>query len=87
LLSPFAALGQTTAFTYQGRLTDSSMAANGSYDFQFALFDAPTSGTQQGTTQTVTGVTVASAIEENKPEAERGKCLYAPACGEKEKLK
>ena len=31
---------QTTAFTYQGRLTDSSMAANGVYDFQFSLYDA-----------------------------------------------
>ncbi|MDQ4122234.1 MAG: tail fiber domain-containing protein [Acidobacteriota bacterium] len=28
---------QTTEFTYQGRLTDSSMSANGNYDFEFRL--------------------------------------------------
>ena len=33
------ALGQTTAFTYQGKLTDGGNPANGSYDLQFALFD------------------------------------------------
>src|SRR6266550_5877899 len=34
----------STAFTYQGRLTDNGQLANGSYDFQFRLFDAPTNG-------------------------------------------
>ena len=34
-----------TAFTYQGRLTDSGSAANGSYDLKFTLYDNPTSGT------------------------------------------
>ncbi len=53
---------QTTVFTYQGRLTDTSMAANGTYDFQFALFDAPTGGTPQGATQTITGVSVTNGI-------------------------
>ena len=48
---------QTTAFTYQGRLTNNSNAANGSYDFQFALFDALTGGNQVGTIAK-TGVTV-----------------------------
>src|SRR5438445_4352414 len=36
----------TTAFTYQGRLTDNGQPANGTYDFQFRLFDAPTNGGQ-----------------------------------------
>lgn len=31
---------QTTAFTFQGRLTEASMPATGTYDFQFALYDA-----------------------------------------------
>lgn len=31
---------QVTAFTYQGRLTEASMPATGTYDFQFALYDA-----------------------------------------------
>jgi len=48
-----AAQAQTTAFTYQGRLSDTNVAANGPYDFQFALYDALTGVTQIGTTQTV----------------------------------
>ena len=43
-------LAQTTAFTYQGKLTDSGNLANGNYDMQFRLFDALSGGTQQGTT-------------------------------------
>jgi hypothetical protein len=39
---------QTNAFTYQGKLTDSSIAATGDYDMQFRLFDA--GGTQVGAT-------------------------------------
>jgi len=36
----FASLrAQTTTFTYQGRLTDSSMAASGTYDLRFTLYD------------------------------------------------
>jgi hypothetical protein len=37
-----------TAFTYQGRLQDGSGAANGPYDFRFALFDDATAGSQIG---------------------------------------
>ncbi|MEQ1922204.1 MAG: hypothetical protein ABL952_06820 [Pyrinomonadaceae bacterium] len=33
-------VAQTTAFTFQGRLTEASMPATGTYDFQFALYDA-----------------------------------------------
>ena len=39
---------QTTQFTYQGKLSDASSPANGSYDFQFKLFDALSGGAQQG---------------------------------------
>ena len=31
---------QTTAFTYQGKLTDAGNPANGNYDLQFQLFDS-----------------------------------------------
>ena len=31
--------GQGTAFTYQGRLSDGGAPANGSYDFQFAIYE------------------------------------------------
>lgn len=34
-----AALAQTTAFTYQGKLTDAGNPANGNYDLQLKLFD------------------------------------------------
>ena len=39
-----------TAFTYQGRLIDSSTAADGEYDFEFELYDAPFAGGQLGST-------------------------------------
>jgi hypothetical protein len=38
-----------TAFTYQGRLIDANVAADGLYDFQFKLFDANSDGNQLGT--------------------------------------
>ena len=43
-----AAMG--TGFTYQGRLVDGGIPANGNYDFEFKLYDALTSGTQLGGT-------------------------------------
>ena len=42
------ALGQTTVFTYQGRLSDGGQPANGTFDLEFKLFDALNAGTQQG---------------------------------------
>jgi len=53
---------QGTEFTYQGRLLDNSIPATGNYDFEFSLWDSLAAGTQQGTTQTVTGVAVAGGI-------------------------
>ena len=47
LVSVNVAFGQTSGFTYQGRLQDSGTNANGSYDFQFTLWDALSGGTQQ----------------------------------------
>src|SRR6185369_16358988 len=41
---------QTTSFTYQGRLSDGGLPANGVYDLQFKLFDAASGGAQQGGT-------------------------------------
>ena len=35
---------QTTAFTYQGKLTDSAAAANGQYDFLFTVWGSDTGG-------------------------------------------
>ena len=56
-LKPQAPLG--TAFTYQGYLADGNGAVNDTCDFQFSLWDAASNGTQVGSTQTKTGVTVA----------------------------
>jgi hypothetical protein len=53
---------QTTEFTYQGSLRDGSAAANGNYDFEFALFDAVNGGAQLGSTLPRNGVSVANGI-------------------------
>lgn len=56
LLIPMAAMAQSTAFSFQGRLNDGTNPANGRYDMGFRLFDAPTGGSQTGPSifQTVT---------------------------------
>jgi hypothetical protein len=46
-ISNAASMG--TAFTYQGRLIDTNVTADGLYDFQFKLFDANVAGSQLGT--------------------------------------
>ena len=46
--APDAPVG--TTFTYQGRLIDGGIAANGAYDLRFRLFDAATGGAQVGAT-------------------------------------
>lgn len=53
---------QTTAFTYQGRLTDSTSGmTSGAYDFQFALYDV--GGTLIGLSSTpTTNVTVTNGV-------------------------
>jgi len=40
LILSIQAFAQTTAFTYQGRLTDAGTPPTGNYDFQFTLYDA-----------------------------------------------
>jgi len=52
------AMGQETAFSYQGRLLDNGQAANGQYDFQFYLRDAPLAGNAVGGTNALPGVAV-----------------------------
>jgi hypothetical protein len=62
LLTTTTALGQSTGFTYQGRLTDGGTAANGNYDLQFALWDSATGGTQIGSTVTLSTVPVSNGV-------------------------
>ncbi|MCA1814999.1 MAG: tail fiber domain-containing protein [Acidobacteria bacterium] len=62
LFGAAAAEAQTTSFTYQGKLTDGGAAASGNYDFQFALWDSLSGGTQVGATQTINNVTVSNGV-------------------------
>ncbi len=64
MLGSTATFAQGTAFTYQGKLTDSGNLANGQFDFQFKLFDTQTvgTGTQQGITVSVPNVPVSNGI-------------------------
>ena len=52
---------QDTAFTYQGRLTDGSAAASGTYDFQFKLYSTVNGGSALGTV-TVDDVDVTNGV-------------------------
>jgi hypothetical protein len=49
-----------TGFTYQGRLTDGGSPANGTYDFEFSLYDAASDGSQVGSTVTQDDVAVSN---------------------------
>lgn len=57
-----SASAQTSVFTYQGKLNDGGVAANGNYDMQFKLFDALSAGNQVGTTLTITNVQATAGI-------------------------
>lgn len=56
------AAGQTTSFTYQGKLNDGGTPANGVYDLTFRLFDAANAGSQIGTTVGLTNVQAVGGI-------------------------
>ncbi|HET8678167.1 MAG TPA: hypothetical protein VFO63_20360, partial [Blastocatellia bacterium] len=64
LILTTTAYAQTSAFTYQGRLTDSANPADGIFDMQFKLFDTATVGTgiQQGATITKGTVQVTNGV-------------------------
>jgi hypothetical protein len=51
-----------TAFTYQGRLTSSGTVANGTYDFEFRLYDDPLAGNLVAGPIAVPGVMVTSGL-------------------------
>lgn len=57
-LSHHAADAQGTAFTYQGRLNNNGVVANGWYDLQFAIHDGPAGGSQVGGSLSANAVTV-----------------------------
>ncbi len=49
-------------FTYQGRLNEGSRVADGLYDFQFALRDAPAGGNSVGPNVTQNGISVSNGL-------------------------
>jgi hypothetical protein len=51
-----------TAFTYQGQLKQGGLPLTNTADFQFSLWDALTTGTQIGTTQSASGVSIANGL-------------------------
>ncbi len=53
---------QTTAFKYQGSLTDGANPANGSFQMKFLLFDAVSGGNQIGTTLADVPVTATNGV-------------------------
>ena len=55
VIATVGAQAQTTAFTYQGRLSDAANPANGAYQIKFYLFDAAAGGNQVGSTLTFDG--------------------------------
>jgi trimeric autotransporter adhesin len=61
-VSTLAVIAQSSSFTYQGRLNDGAVPANGTYDIQFALYDASSNGTQQGDLLTNSAVTVSNGL-------------------------
>ena len=57
-----AAPAVPTAFTFQGRLTDSNASASGTFDFIFRLYPTASAGTQAGGDIVLEDVTVANGI-------------------------
>src|SRR5579862_7118862 len=56
------ALGQGTAFTYQGRLNDGGNPAHGTYDFRFKLFEDPDGNNQAGSTLLTNSFSVTNGL-------------------------
>lgn len=57
-----SAFSQTTAFSYQGRLSNEGAPANGPFDFRFRLYNAVSGGTQVGTTVTMSAIPVSNGL-------------------------
>ncbi len=53
---------QGTAFTYQGRLNDGAAPASGSYDLQFAVYDAASGGSKQAPFMTNSATAVSNGL-------------------------
>ena len=56
------AIAQGTSFTYQGRLTDQGIPANGVYDLRFQVYDAPTAGNPVGAPADVNDLSLSNGL-------------------------
>lgn len=61
-ITPENVLAQETAFTYQGRLEEEGVPANGDYAFVIRLFDEPEGGHQRGPTLCDDGVGITHGL-------------------------
>ena len=61
-LTASAAFAQSTAFTYQGKLTDNGTPANGSYEMRFRLFNQAENGFEFGTPKTIPNIVVTNGV-------------------------
>jgi hypothetical protein len=61
-ITPTVSRAQTSAFTFQGKLTESGLAANNSYQMRFLLYDQASGGNQIGGTIVLPTVNVLSGI-------------------------
>jgi hypothetical protein len=57
-----SSLGQSTAFTYQGRLVTNGVPATGNYDFNFQTFNNPTGGAGQGSPFNTNNISVNNGL-------------------------
>lgn len=62
LFASLVVIGQTSSFTYQGKLTDTNINASGPYDFVFRLYDSALNGTQIGPSVFLDDVNVGGGI-------------------------
>jgi hypothetical protein len=65
-LAAQTSFSQPTGFNYQGKLTEGGSAANGAFQMQFKLFDAPAGGNQIGATLADVSVTASNGIFSTK---------------------
>jgi len=62
IVQPAIGVAQTTAFTYQGRLSNGANPADGYYDFRFGLEDAASGGNQIAGPLTNTATSVSNGL-------------------------
>jgi hypothetical protein len=58
----FSETDMGTAITYQGKLTDAGLPANGAYDLRFILYDSSVAGSQVGPVVALEDVTITNGL-------------------------